>query len=335
MNIINPAETASERVTVEVNLPPGGPLSGMAADVRAGLTRPFKELSPRYFYDERGSELFEQITELPEYYPTRSEWAILETRAAEICEAANGPASLIELGSGSARKTRVLLDAMRSAACLQTYCPVDISEEITRDTAEAIASEYEGITVRGLVCDFEFDLERVPVGGPRVVALLGGTIGNFAPHQRAAFLRRISNLLGPEDRFLLGTDLVKDPATLESAYNDSQGVTAEFNKNVLTVLNRELGADFDVDSFEHVARWDPENLWMDIRLRSLVNQVVSVSALDMLVPFGAGEEMRTEISTKFLRPGLEGIYREAGLELTDWWSDPDGLYALSLARANT
>jgi L-histidine Nalpha-methyltransferase len=335
MSIINPAETASERVTVEVNLPPGGPLSGMAADVRAGLTRPFKELSPRYFYDERGSELFEQITELPEYYPTRSEREILETRAAEICEAANGPASLIELGSGSARKTRVLLDAMRSAACLQTYCPVDISEEITRDTAEAIASEYEGITVRGLVCDFEFDLERVPVGGPRVVALLGGTIGNFAPHQRAAFLRRISNLLGPEDRFLLGTDLVKDPATLESAYNDPQGVTAEFNKNVLTVLNRELGADFDVDSFEHVARWDPENLWMDIRLRSLVNQVVSVSALDMLVPFGAGEEMRTEISTKFLRPGLEGIYREAGLELTDWWTDPDGLYALSLARANT
>jgi L-histidine N-alpha-methyltransferase len=332
MNIINPAETASERVTVEVNLPPGGPLSGMAADVRAGLTRPFKELSPRYFYDERGSELFEQITELPEYYPTRSERAILETRAAEICEAANGPASLIELGSGSARKTRVLLDAMRSAACLQTYCPVDISEEITRDTAEAIASEYEGITVRGLVCDFEFDLERVPVGGPRVVALLGGTIGNFAPHQRAAFLRRISNLLGPEDRFLLGTDLVKDPATLESAYNDSQGVTAEFNKNVLTVLNRELGADFDIDSFEHVARWDPENLWMDIRLRSLVNQVVSVSALDMLVPFGAGEEMRTEISTKFAPEGLAGIYAEAGLEMVDWWTDPEDLFALSLAR---
>jgi L-histidine N-alpha-methyltransferase len=331
MNSINVAATA--RIAIEVNLPPGGPLSGMAADVRAGLTRPFKELSPRYFYDERGSELFERITELDEYYPTRCEREILESWSAEICAAANRPASLIELGSGSARKTRVLLDAMREATCLETYCPVDISEEITRDTAERIAAEYEGINIRGLVCDFEFDLERVPVEGPRVIALLGGTIGNFAPHQRAGFLRRISNLLGPEDRFLLGTDLVKDPAILAAAYNDSRGVTADFNKNVLAVLNRELGADFDLDSFEHVARWDPENLWVDIRLRSLANQVVTVSALDMLVPFGAGEEMRTEISTKFLRPGLEGIYAEAGLELTDWWTDREGLYALSLARA--
>jgi L-histidine Nalpha-methyltransferase len=305
----------------------------MAADVRAGLTRPFKELSPRYFYDERGSQLFEEITELEEYYPTRCEREILHGHAEDICEAANTPASLIELGSGSASKTRVLLDAMRDADCLETYCPVDISEEITRSTAEAVAGEYDGIDVRGLVCDFELDLERVPVGGPRVIALLGGTIGNFAPQQRAGFLRRISNLLGPEDRFLLGTDLVKDPETLEAAYNDSRGVTAEFNKNVLSVLNRELAADFDLGAFEHVARWDPENLWVDIRLRSLANQVVNVSALDMLVPFAAGEEMRTEISTKFARPGLEGIYEEAGLELTDWWTDPDGLYALSLARA--
>jgi L-histidine N-alpha-methyltransferase len=324
---------AADRIAVQVNLPPGGPLSGMAADVRAGLTRPFKELSPRYFYDERGSELFERITELEEYYPTRCEREILDTKATEICEAANHPASLIELGSGSARKTRVLLDAMQCAGCLETYCPVDISEEITRDTAERIAAEYDEINVRGLVCDFEFDLERVPVGGPRVIALLGGTIGNFAPHQRAGFLRRVSNLLGPEDRFLLGTDLVKDPATLETAYNDPAGVTAEFNKNVLAVLNRELGADFDLHSFEHVARWDPENLWVDIRLRSVSNQVVNFPALDMLVPFGAGEEMRTEISTKFLRPGLEGIYAEAGLELTDWWTDSEGLYALSLARS--
>jgi len=222
---------------------------------------------------------------------------------------------------------------MRKVGCLETYCPVDISEEITRDTAERIAGEYDSINVRGLVCDFEFDLERVPVGGPRVIALLGGTIGNFAPHQRASFLRRIANLLDPGDRFLLGTDLVKDPAILEAAYNDSRGVTAAFNKNVLAVLNRELGADFDVDSFEHVARWDPENLWVDIRLRSQANQVVNLSALDMLVPFAAGEEMRTEISTKFLRQGLEGIYDEAGLELTDWWTDPEDLYALSLARA--
>jgi L-histidine N-alpha-methyltransferase len=325
--------TASERVTVEVHLPPGGPLSGMAADVRAGLTRPFKELSPRYFYDERGSALFERITELPDYYPTRCERAILDRGAAAICEAANHPAALIELGSGSAAKTRVLLDAMRDAGCLETYCPVDISEEITRRTATRIAEEYDDVRVVGHVCDFELDLERIPVGGPRVIALLGGTIGNFEPQQRAGFLRRIANLLGPEDRFLLGTDLVKDRAILEAAYNDPQGVTAEFNKNVLAVLNHELGADFDLDSFEHVARWDNENLWVDIRLRSLTNQVVTFSTLNMLVPFAAGEEMRTEISTKFARPGLEGIYAEAGLELTDWWTDPEGLYALSLARA--
>jgi len=304
----------------------------MAADVRAGLTKPFKELSPRYFYDELGSELFEEITELAEYYPTRCERQILELHSGDIVEAAS-PRALIELGSGSAAKTRVLLDAMRDAGCLEAYAPVDISEEITRSTAEAIASEYEGIQVRGHVCDFELDLERVPVRGPRVLAFLGGTIGNFQPAQRASFLRRISNLLAPEDRFLLGTDLVKDAATLEAAYDDSQGVTAAFNKNVLAVLNERLKADFDPDCFEHVARWDPDNLWMDIRLRSLNHQVVNITALDLQVGFQAGEEMRTEISTKFMRPGLEGIYREAGLELTDWWTDPEGLYALSLARA--
>jgi len=326
-------QTTTERVSIDLRLPAGGPLSGMAADVRAGLTKPFKELSPRYFYDDRGSQLFEQITRLPEYYPTRCEREILQSDSAAICEAANSPATLIELGSGSAEKTRVLLDAMRGAGCLETYCPVDISEEITREAAEGIASEYGGISVRGLVCDFELDLERIPVAAPRVIALLGGTIGNFAPQQRAGFLRRVANLLGPEDSFLLGTDLVKDRATLESAYNDAAGVTAEFNKNVLEVLNRRLGADFDLDAFEHVARWDPENLWVDIRLRSLANQVVNVASLDMQVAFSAGEEMRTEISTKFARSGLEGIYAEAGLELTDWWMDPEGLYALSLARS--
>jgi L-histidine N-alpha-methyltransferase len=304
----------------------------MAADVRAGLTKPFKELSPRYFYDERGSELFEQITELEEYYPTRCEREILHARSAEIVAAAN-PRALIELGSGSAAKTRVLLDAMSEAGCLEAYAPVDISEEITRDTADAIAEEYDGVTVLGHVCDFELDLERVPVEGPRVIAFLGGTMGNFQPAQRASFLRRVANLLDPDDRFLLGTDLVKDRATLELAYDDPKGVTAAFNKNVLAVLNERLDATFDLNCFEHVARWDADNLWMDIRLRSLEHQVIDIRALDLQVAFAAGEEMRTEISTKFMRPGLQGIYAEAGLELTDWWTDADGLYALSLARA--
>jgi L-histidine N-alpha-methyltransferase len=322
---------APQEITIDVHLPPGGPLSGMAADVRAGLTKPFKELSPRYFYDQRGSELFEQITDLPEYYPTRCERKILELHAPEISAAAGGPATLIELGSGSATKTRVLLNAMRDAGCLQAYAPVDISEQITRDTSEAIAAEYE-ITVHGLVCDFERDLERIPLGGPRVIALLGGTIGNFEPAQRASFLARVANLLGDEDHFLLGTDLVKDRTTLEAAYNDSAGVTSEFNKNVLAVLNERLDCDFDLDAFEHVAFWDEENLWMDIRLRSLARQVVNIAALDMQVAFDRGEEMRTEISTKFARQGLAGIYAESRLEMAGWWTDPEGLYGLSLAR---
>jgi L-histidine N-alpha-methyltransferase len=304
----------------------------MAADVRAGLTKPFKELSPRYFYDERGSALFERITTLPEYYPTRCERAILERRSDEIVAAAM-PRALIELGSGSAVKTRVLLDAMGEAGCLEAYAPVDISEQITYATAAAIAREYEGVEVLGHVCDYELDLERVPVRGPRVIAFLGGTIGNFQPAQRSSFLRRIANLLDGDDRFLLGTDLVKDRATLEAAYDDSQGVTAAFNKNVLAVLNERLDASFDLDAFEHVARWDAENLWMDIRLRSLRHQVIEIRSLGLQVAFAAGEEMRTEISTKFAREGLEGIYAEAGLEITDWWTDPEGHYALSLARA--
>ena len=326
------AEIRSGEVRVEVHLPPGGPLSGMAADVRIGLTKPFKELSPRYFYDERGSELFERITELDEYYPTRSERAILQLHAAEICSAAGEPATLIELGSGSAAKTRVLLDAMRDTGHLRAYAPVDISEEITRDTAAAVAAEY-GVDVHGLVCDFERDLERIPLEGPRMIAFLGGTIGNFEPQQRASFLARVANLLGPEDSFLLGTDLIKDRATLEAAYNDAAGVTAEFNKNVLAVLNARLGADFDLNAFEHTAFFDEENLFVDIRLRSLRRQLVSIADLGMTVAFERGEEMRTEISTKFARGGLEGIYREAGLELADWWTDPDELFGLSLARA--
>ncbi len=319
-------------VRVEVHLPPGGPLSGMAADVRIGLTKPFKELSPRYFYDERGSGLFERITELSEYYPTRVERSILKAESAAIVAAAGSPATLIELGSGSAAKTRVLLNAMREAGCLRAYAPVDISEEITRDTAARIAEEY-GIIVHGLVCDFERDVERIPLEGPRVIALLGGTIGNFEPQQRASFLARIANLLGPKDHFLLGTDLIKDRSTLEAAYDDPQGVTAEFNKNCLRVLNDRLGANFDPDAFEHSAFWDDENLFVDIRLRSLRRQLVHVADLDLTVPFERGEEMRTEISTKFAREGLEGIYREAGLDLAGWWTDAEGLYGLSLARS--
>jgi L-histidine Nalpha-methyltransferase len=322
----------AERIAIDVHLPRDGVLAGLAEDVREGLSCPFKELPPKYFYDERGSQLFEAITELPEYYPTRAERSILEARSEEIVAAADAEI-LIELGSGSAAKTRCLLDAMRDADLLDAYVPVDISEEITRATAEALVGEYDGLRVHGIICDYETHLERVPREEGALIAFLGGTIGNFRPAPRRSFLARIATLMYPGDRFLLGTDLVKDRVRLEAAYNDSAGVTAEFNKNVLQVLNRELDADFDPGAFEHVAFWDDDNRWMDIRLRSLTEQFIDVRDLDMRVHFARNEEMRTEISTKFTRDRLERTYADAGLELVEWWTDPDELFALSLARA--
>ena len=328
---MNP-KTTTDQIAIDVHFSPGGGAE-MAHDVRRGLTSRPKELSPKYFYDELGSQLFERITELPEYYPTRAERSILAESSPEILAAAGEPGTLVELGSGSASKTRHLLDAMSDCDSLDTYVPVDISEEITQETAAALVTEYPGITIRGLVCDFERDLERIPDrGGGRLVAFLGGTIGNLYPEARRAFLARLAALLGPEDRILLGTDLVKEPARLEAAYNDSEGVTSEFNKNVLTVLNRELGAEFDLDAFEHVARYDAAEARMDIRLRSLADQVIRVDGLDLDVGFQAGEEMRTEVSAKFTRPHLERIYAESGLALDGWFTDAPGDYALSLAR---
>jgi len=325
------AGAAAEAIEIEVRLRADGGVQ-MAREVRLGLTARPKVLAPKFFYDERGSQLFERITELPEYYPTRAEREILAERSAEIVAAAGEPGTLVELGSGSAAKTRHLLSAMSDAGCLTTYVPVDISEEITRDTAEALVEEYPGLSVRGLVCDFEHDLERIPNGGGRrLVAFLGGTIGNLYPDARRDFLERIAALLAPGDRILLGTDLVKEPSRLEAAYDDSEGVTAEFNKNVLRVLNRELDGDFDPDGFEHVARYDAEAARMDIRLRSRAEQTVRLDGLDLNVRFAAGEEMRTEISSKFTQPRLEAVYREAGLSPDGWFTDPAGDYALSLA----
>ena len=324
-------DAGTGEIEIEVDLPQGGAMAGMAEVVREGLSCPFKEIPPKYFYDERGSELYERITEVPEYYPFRCEREILATRAAEIVAAA-GPRTLIELGSGAASKSRVLLDAMRDAGTLETFVPVDISEEITRRAAGELVGEYPGMDVRGIVCDYETHLERIPRPEGALIAFLGGTIGNFRPAPRRSFLARIATLMYPSDRFLLGTDLVKDAATVEAAYNDSAGVTAEFNKNVLAVLNRELGGDFDLDAFEHVAFWDAENEWIDIRLRALSEQFVDLRELDMRAHFARNEEMRTEISTKFTRERIESSYADAGLELLEWWLDSESLYALSLAR---
>jgi L-histidine N-alpha-methyltransferase len=319
-------------IAIEVHLD-ADTAATMARDVRDGLLAQPKELAPKYFYDERGSQLFEQITDLDEYYPTRAERAILAERSAEIVAAAGAPPSLVELGSGSAAKTRHLLDAMREAGCLHTYVPVDISEQITHETAELLVEEYPGLIIRGLVCDFEQHLERIPkADGGRLVAFLGGTIGNLYPQARHEFLVRLRGLMGPQDRLLLGTDLVKGRQRLEAAYDDASGVTAEFNKNVLAVLNRELGADFDLDAFGHVARYDEVEARMDIRLRSLAEQTIRLDGLDMDVEFSAGEEMRTEISTKFTYEQLARVYAEAGMALSGWFTDEDCDYALSLAR---
>jgi L-histidine Nalpha-methyltransferase len=318
-------------IAIEVHLDADAAAT-MRRDVRRGLLATPKELSPKYFYDERGSQLFERITELEEYYPTRAEREILAGSSREIVAAAGCPETLVELGSGSAAKTRHLLSAMEAVGCLRTYVPVDISEEITHATAACLVDEYPGLAVQGLVCDFERDLERIPSDlGPRLIAFLGGTVGNLYPDQRRDFLARLAILMEPGDSLLLGTDLVKEADRLELAYDDPAGVTAEFNKNVLTVLNRELGADFDPDLFAHVARYDAEEARMDIRLRSLAAQTVSLGVLELEVEFGAGEEMRTEISAKFTRERLEAVYAGAGLELRGWFTDAAGDYALSLA----
>ena len=326
------SEATTEQIAIEVHLAADAG-AAMRRDVRSGLSGDPKELAPKYFYDERGSQLFEQITELDEYYPTRAERSILAERAAEIVAAAGEPETLVELGSGSASKTRHLLSAMLEAGCLETYVPVDISEEITHETADCLVEEYPGLAIRGLVCDFEADLERIPGGsGGRLVAFLGGTVGNLYPGPRREFLARLAGLMGADDRLLLGTDLVKRADRLEAAYDDASGVTAEFNKNVLRVLNRELGADFDLDAFEHVARYDAEEARMDIRLRSLAAQTIRLEGLDMSVDFAAGEEMRTEISSKFTYEQLARVYAEAGLTMSGWFTDRDCDYALSLAR---
>jgi L-histidine Nalpha-methyltransferase len=304
----------------------------LADDVLDGLTRPLKELPPKHFYDERGAELFDRICELPEYYPTRAERTILTERAAEIAQL-TGAVELVELGSGTAAKTRVLLDALEEAGTLRRYVPVDVTEAMVRVCASELTEEYPGLQVHGVIGDFERHLDQVPEAiGPRIVAFLGGTIGNFPPGSRRRFLRTIAGQLGEEDHLLMGSDLVKDPAVLEAAYDDSQGVTAEFNRNVLRVLNRELGANFDPEDFEHVVRFDAEHEWIEMRLRARREHTTQVSALDLPVRFQAGEEMRTEISAKFTPERLEGDLAAAGLELVSWLTDPEGLFVLTLSR---
>jgi L-histidine Nalpha-methyltransferase len=312
----------------------------LRTDARAGLTATPKHLPPKWFYDARGSELFEQITELPEYYPTRTERALLDRSAAEIATV-SGADTLVELGSGSSAKTRLLLDAFSAAGTLRWYIPQDVSESALRLAMDALAAEYPDLRLRAVVGDFTRHLDRLPGGrrSPlpgghrRMVAFLGGTIGNLLPPERAAFLTGLRAVLEPGEQLLLGTGLAVDPAVLVPAYDDSAGVTAEFNRNVLRVLNRELGADFDVAAFDHRAVWDVENEWIEMRLLARRAMTVHVTGLDLTVEFAAGEQMCTEISAKFRPAGIREMVAAAGFELTRIWTDSDERHALSLATA--
>ncbi|MGW4521989.1 L-histidine N(alpha)-methyltransferase [Amycolatopsis sp. NPDC004378] len=304
----------------------------LRADVVAGLTAERKWLPPKWFYDAEGSELFEKITQLPEYYPTRSEREVLAAHAADVAEL-TGAHTLVELGSGSSEKTRLLLDALTGHGTLEAFVPLDVSESALAEAADAISKDYPGLTVRGVVGDFTQHLDLLPGGQPRVVAFLGGTIGNFLPAERATFLSSVRDVLDEGEWLLLGTDLVKDPGILERAYDDAAGVTGEFNKNVLRVINARLGANFDVDEFEHVSHWDAEHEWIEMRLVARRAHTVEIPGAALTVAFAEGEHIRTEISAKFRPAGVEAELAAAGFALEHWWTDSQQRFGVSLAKS--
>ncbi|MEU9748208.1 L-histidine N(alpha)-methyltransferase [Streptomyces niveus] len=310
-------------------LPEDATDAALRADVLHGLTQSPKSLPPKWFYDARGSELFEEITALDEYYPTRAEREILLARAPEIA-AATGARTLVELGSGSSEKTRHLLDAL---PLLHSYVPVDVSGSALTGAADTLLAERPDLHVHALIADFTKELTLPDTPGPRLVAFLGGTIGNLLPDERADFLASVRAMLVPGDALLLGTDLVKDESVLVRAYDDASGVTAAFNKNVLAVVDRELGADFDPADFDHVALWDSGQRWIEMRLRARRDLTVKIPELDLVVTFEAGEEMRTEVSAKFTQTTVRSELAGAGMELAHWWTDEAGRFALSLATA--
>lgn len=298
-------------------------------DVREGLTGTPKTLPPKWFYDERGSVLFEEITRLEEYYPTRREREILIARAPEIA-AATHARTLLELGAGSGEKTRLLLEALDDT--LRSYIPVDVSGDFLEEAAAGIAADHPDLSVRTVVADYEQHLHLLPVGERRLIAFLGGTIGNMLPAARIGFLSGLRATMGEGDFLLLGADLIKDTGRLVRAYDDAAGVTAEFNRNVLRAINRELDADFDVDSFEHVAFWNELDSWIEMRLRARGAQQVTIEGADLELELADGEEIRTEVSTKFTRERLEAELGGAGMKLEAFFTDDDGMFGLTLAK---
>ena len=304
--------------------------AALRRDVRDGLTQQPKTLPPKWFYDAVGSDLFDQITRLPEYYPTRAEAQILAARAGEIATA-SGADTLVELGSGTSEKTRALLSALREQGSLRRFIPFDVDPSVLQLAGQAIQQEYPGVEINAVCGDFEEHLGKIPAVGRRLVAFLGSTLGNLTPGPRAEFLASVSEMMQPGDTLLLGTDLVKDVDRLVRAYDDSAGVTAQFNRNVLTVVNRELGADFDVPAYEHVAKWNADEERIEMWLRSTRPQRVHIAALNLDVDFADGEEMLTEVSCKFRPTGVDAELEAAGLRRTHWWTDEAGDFGLSLS----
>jgi L-histidine N-alpha-methyltransferase len=322
--------TATATPSIDIYLTADDLRAALERDVRVGLTAPEKWLPPVWFYDDRGSALFDEITRLEEYYPTRAERALLTAHAPEIA-VRSGADTLVELGAGTCDKSRVLLDAFTAAGTLRRYVPLDVSDGTLWTAANELVDEYPGLDVHAVVGDFVRHMNRIPAEGRRMVAFLGSTIGNFYPDQRRRFLFDLDCTMAHGDSFLIGTDLIKDEKLLIAAYDDSSGVTAEFNKNVLHVLNRELHAGFDIDRFQHVALWNEEDHRIEMRLRSLDDQVVDIKDLDLQVSFAAGEDLLTEISTKFTRDSVEAELFEAGFIVDAMWEAPEGEFLLTLS----
>nr|WP_296774098.1 L-histidine N(alpha)-methyltransferase [Rhodococcus sp. (in: high G+C Gram-positive bacteria)] len=318
-------------IALDVHISPEKLLDDLRSDVRQGLTASPKWLSPKWFYDAAGSELFEQITELPEYYPTRTERALIEEHAYDIAEKTDG-SILVELGSGSSEKTRLLLEAGIKHGSLRKYVPQDVSPSALEGAIAQISQEFPSLDVQGIVSDFTDTLHNLPADGSRTIAFLGGTLGNLIPEERDVFLADIASALVDGEFLLLGVGLVIDEDVMVPAYDDAAGVTALFNGNVLSVLNARLGANFDPELFEHVALWNSDDEWIEMRLRATQDQQVHIEDLDLDVAFERGEELRTEISAKFRRGGIERELVDAGFRIDEFWTDPDTRFALVLAR---
>jgi L-histidine N-alpha-methyltransferase len=319
-----------EGFTVDLRLDEEWISRSLATDIRMGITKAKKSLPPKWFYDEAGSELFDKITQLSEYYPTEAEREILNIQAVKIAEISEAD-HLIELGSGSSDKTRSILDAFASAGQLNSFTAFDVSEEILLSSAKQIKQRYPNVKIRAIVGDFDHHLDAVPQSGKRLFIFLGGTIGNFEPEARQRFLSGLTAQFKSGDSLLLGTDLVKEIPRLELAYNDPDGVTAAFNKNILSVLNKNLGANFDTEKFDHVAQFDTDREWIDIGLRSRSDQQIHIEKLDLKVNFLKNEIMRTEISAKFRPEGIEQELASAGLTIRNFWTDSAGDFAVTLS----